>query len=294
MPGFTFNPNDLHRLNRLVFVAGGAVLEETGGTHRTRKAGEGTDFLDFREYTPGDDFRKVDWLLYGRLRQLFVRLHEAPRQLSVTMLIDASRSMGFGSPISKLHQAQRIACGLGFVALRAGERLLGTAFADGIKAEVGPLTGAPALPKLVKFLGRCEGAGKSDLLTAVNALRARRRCRGLVVILSDFLNIPQCEAAVSAVLAGGGRVCCIQILDPLDRGAGLEGNVRLRDSESGTLVDVKVDDRIRTQYRQRFEEGRLAFEQFLLRRRQQYLQASTADSYLEVVCEAVRSRTVGR
>jgi uncharacterized protein (DUF58 family) len=291
---FTFNPNDLHRLNRLVFLSRGAALEEAGGAHRTRKAGEGTDFLDFREYTPGDDFRKVDWLLYGRLRQLFVRLHEAPRQLSVTLLVDTSRSMAFGTPITKLHQAQRIACALGFVALRGGDRVFGFGFADSVKGRVGPLAGPRALPHLVSFLNRCEGGGTSDLLAAVNTLRARRRCRGLVIILSDFLNVPRCEEAISAVLAAGGRACCVQVLDALDRGIGLTGNVRLRDSETGALVDVKIDDGVRAEYGRRFEEARLGFEQFCLRRRQQYLLATTRDNYLELVSEAMRARALVR
>lgn len=293
MAQFDFNPNDLHRLNRLVFMTG-AALEETAGGHRTRRSGEGTDFLDYRPYAPGDDFRNVDWSLYGRLRQLIVRLREAPRQLSVTLLIDVSRSVSFGQPITKLHQAQRIACALGFIGLRNGDRVFATSFADTIGAAIGPLTGARSLPVLVKFLSRCEPGGNSNLRVALNALRARRRAKGLIVILSDFLNVSHCEEAISSVLAGGAHVLCVQVLDRLDRGVGLTGNLRLRDSESGRQVDVNVDDRVRETYQAAFEERCQQFEQFCTRRRVHYLRADTSDNYLELVCDVLRSKALVR
>src|SRR5689334_8515454 len=109
MGTFRFNPADLHRLNRLVFLPRVASMEHGEGMRRSRRSGDGSEFLDFRPYVPGDDVRRVDWSLYGRLRQLFIRVTESPRQLSVTLLIDTSKSMGFGSPTTKLEQAQRIA-----------------------------------------------------------------------------------------------------------------------------------------------------------------------------------------
>ena len=120
MVQFDFQPNDLHRLNRLMIVVRSARLDASSGGHRTTHAGEGIDFLDYRPYTPGDDFRKVDWTLYGRLRQLFVRLNETSRQLAINIVIDCSKSMLFGTPLTKLHQAQLLACGLGFIGLKNG------------------------------------------------------------------------------------------------------------------------------------------------------------------------------
>lgn len=294
MAQFSFNPNDLHRLNRLMFQVKGVALEESAGGHKSRKMGEGTDFLDFRQYTPGDDFRKVDWSLYGRLRQLFVRLHEAPRQLAVSLLIDESRSMQFGRPITKLQQAQRLACALGFVGLKSGDRVLAYGFADGIKRQLGPLGGVRALPMLVRFLQKLEGTGPSDLSAAVQQLRARRGARGLVIILSDFLNVPRCEQAMTQILACGGRVLAIQILDELDRGIGLKGTLRLEDSESGRQVDVKIDARTLGAYQKAFEEHRQQLENFCLKHRQHYIAATTGDNYLELVCEVLRSKAVVR
>lgn len=294
MPEFTFNPNDLHRLNRLVFLAGRSALEAESGPHRSRRVGEGTDFLDFRPYAPGDDVRKVDWPLYGRLRQIFVRLNEAPRQLSVSLLVDVSQSMLFGSPATKLQFAQRIACAMGFIALRGGDRLLATTFSDGPRATIGPLTGPRALPALVQFLQKSEAGGKSDLLTAVRRLRAMGRCRGMVIILSDFLNVPRCEEAIAAILGGGGRAVAFQVLDDLDRGHGLKGALRLRDSETSAMADVHIDERTLAQFRAKFDSRRQQFETFCTQRGQAYIEANTRSNYLELVCMALRAKAVAR
>jgi uncharacterized protein (DUF58 family) len=292
MPPFTFRPNDLQRLNRLMFVLPAARLEATTGGHRSPHAGEGIDFLDFRPYTPGDDFRRIDWNLYGRLRQLFIRLNETAKQLNVTLLLDTSRSMTFGSPITKIQQAQSVACGLGFIALKNNDRLNVVCYNDGLQGSLGPLSGSRGLPALVRFLQDAPTGGPSDLLSAMQQLRASRRHRGLVVVLSDFLNVPRCEEALSTVLGGGGKVLAVQILDDLDRGLGLEGSLRLRDSETRRMVDVRVDDDVRRIYQERFETQRRQLEQYCVARQQHYLLALTTDNYLELISRALRSKAV--
>jgi uncharacterized protein (DUF58 family) len=293
MSPFTFNPNDLQRLNRLVFSARG-TSNDPSGNRRSRHRGDGIDFLDFRPYTPGDDVRKVDWNVYGRLQQLFIRLNESPRQLSVTILVDKSRSMMFGSPITKLEQAQRMACALGFVAMRAGDRVFAYSFADGLSRGVGPISGARGLASLVRFLQNIEPGGPSNLPEALAALRIAGRHRGMVVVLSDFLNIENRERAMNAMAASDGTVLAVQVLDEIDRGEGLSGNLRLRDSESGRLVDVKIDKRTLNKYRGAFDEDRQRFESRLTGKRRHYLLAFTHDHYLELVCRALRDKAVLR
>jgi uncharacterized protein (DUF58 family) len=294
MPEFTFNPNDLHKLNRLMFTVDRLRFDVSQGGHRTSRAGEGLDFLDYRPYSPGDDVRKVDWNLFGRMRQLFVRLNETPKQLSVTILIDGSRSMQFGSPITKLHQAQLIACGLGFLSLQSGDRVFSGIFADGIKNFVGPLSGKASLPPLVKCLKDAKVGGSSQLLTTARQLRSRQRHRGLTIILSDFLNVQGIEEATSVILGGGGRVLAIQVLDGIDRGIGLDGRIRVRDSETGQSVDIFVDNKVRSAYQSAFELRRQQLEEYFERMWQHYLLVSTTENYLELICKAMRSKAIVR
>lgn len=294
MPGFHFNPNDLHRLNRLIFAVPVAASDSTSGSHRTRFAGEGVDFLDFRPYSEGDDCRQVDWTVYGRLRQLFVRLNETSRQLCVSLLVDCSQSMMFGSACTKLEQAQKVACGLAYVALRNGDRLNLCGFSRGLHDMIGPLTGVRSVAAVVRQLSAMPAGGPSDLMEAARHLCAMRRQRGLVIILSDFLNVVSCEEAISMILSRGGKVLVVQILDDLDYGKGLKGLLRLRDSESGRAVDIAIDALSLEAYQAEFERRRCLLERFLLQRRQSYLRASTGDDALELICRALRAKAVVR
>lgn len=294
MPPFEFNPNELHRLGRAVFSVGHAMLSDAPGARRTRRAGEGTDFMDYREYVAGDDFRKVDWSLYGRLRQVFVRLHEAPRQLSVSLLVDVSRSMNFGRQQTKLSMALRVACAMGFIALRGGDRVFAYGFSDSLIGGIGPLSGAAALPKLIQHYQKMSTGRSSDLTAAVGELRSRRRCKGLLIVISDFLNVAQVETAMSRAMAGGASVLAIQILDELDRGVGLTGDLRLRDSESGEMVDIHLDQSKLDAYQAMLGARRDQLEQFLRGRGQHYTLADTNTHYLELVGRALRSQAILR
>jgi uncharacterized protein (DUF58 family) len=294
MAAFAFNPNDLQRLNRLVFLPHVRSMDPESGTRRSHRAGDGNDFLDFRPYTPGDDVRKVDWNLYARLRQVFVRLNESPRRLSVSVLIDTSRSMGFGAPVSKLEQAQRLACALGFVAMRNGDRVFTAAFGSAVDRGIGPLTGARGLAALMRYLQSLDAGGQSDLDAAVVRLRAARRDRGLIVIISDFLNVTGRENALLRCGAAGGTVLAVQVLDPIDRGEGLEGRIRLRDSETGRMVDVDLDRVALAEYQAAFDHDRAKFQTFCGGAKRQYVTVATRDNYLAAVCDVLRSKAVLR
>ena len=292
MAKFTFDPADLHRLNRLAFLPRLASTEDADGERRSRRRGEGSEFLDFRPYIAGDDVRNVDWSLYGRLRQLFVRVNESPRQLSVLILVDTSRSMGFGTPITKLEHAQRIACALGFVAMRGGDRVFAASFADDVNRGVGPLRGAGGLASLVRFLQTLDSGGRSNLSEALRFARATRRDRGLIVILSDFLNLPNRDELLREFGAAGGTLLAVQVLAPVDRGEGMTGKLRLRDSETSRMVDVDLDGAGLRMFQAMFEAQRAKLEAACTGRKRYYVQASVRDSYLAVVCDAMRARGV--
>jgi uncharacterized protein (DUF58 family) len=83
----------LARLRRLTLVAGRARTEGLAGEHRSRRRGASPEFADFKRYSQGDDFRRIDWNTYARLDGLFVRLSEDTTELSVHFLLDSSASM---------------------------------------------------------------------------------------------------------------------------------------------------------------------------------------------------------
>ena len=100
--------------------------EGLAGEHRSRKRGSSPEFADFKSYGQGDDFRRIDWNIYGRLGTLFVRLSEITTEIPVHILLDASASMLWtGSPErpQKFTMARQIAGLLGYLSLQRSDRV---------------------------------------------------------------------------------------------------------------------------------------------------------------------------
>src|SRR5579872_5852342 len=123
---FDFDGAFLRRLERLTIQSTRTLLGQSSGPRRSPRRGSSVEFADFREYTPGDDLRRVDWKAYGRLDRLYVRLYQAEEISTVTLLIDRSASMSFGSP-SKADFAAKVAAIFAYIGLhgRSEERRVG-------------------------------------------------------------------------------------------------------------------------------------------------------------------------
>src|SRR6266705_6508597 len=115
-------PELLRRLEQFQLLAARRAKSSAKGERRSRARGQSVEFADYRTYTHGDDFRYLDWNLYGRLERLFLKLYEEERELPVRIFLDASESMSFGTPI-KFDFARQVAAAIGYVALCGFDRV---------------------------------------------------------------------------------------------------------------------------------------------------------------------------
>lgn len=290
MPEYAFHGNELGRLARLKYSPGIPTAPGTTGAHRARRSGQGTDFLDYRMYVPGDDVRRIDWVVYARLRQPIIRVLEHAEKLFVHFLIDLSQSMATGSPTSKAGLACQIATGLAHTALAGGDYVAVATFSDELFPGIYNLHGSSAIRQLIDYLRRAEVGGRSDISEATRSFCQNARNRGLVVLLSDLLGAGCAEEAVRLLLGNRFRVLLVQILDPIDWGEGLTGSLRLRDSESGNTVDIVASPQRVTEYQQRLRDYTEHLEAVCSRRGQDYLQANTRDNYLELIVSGLRRK----
>src|SRR5215213_11447253 len=134
----------LARLRRLSLVAGRARTEGLAGEHRSRRRGTSPEFADFKRYSQGDDFRRIDWNTYARLDSLFVRLSEVTTELSVHFLLDSSASMdwrGSDDRPTKFTAATRLTGALAYIALWGFDRVSIVPFTDGLADHSDPCRG---------------------------------------------------------------------------------------------------------------------------------------------------------
>ncbi|HUJ77297.1 MAG TPA: DUF58 domain-containing protein, partial [bacterium] len=128
-----FDREFLRKLESLAFLSRRLYRGQARGAHTSVRRGTSLDFADFRGYQPGDDFRTIDWGIYGRLDKLVVRLYAEEEDLSIHLLVDASASMSFGAP-PKFDYARRLAAALGYVGIGSLDRVGVSTFGAGLAA----------------------------------------------------------------------------------------------------------------------------------------------------------------
>ena len=255
------DPELLRRLETLRLVTRERHAGRLAGIRPSRRTGASVEFADYREYQPGDDPRYVDWNVYARLERLFVKLSVAEQDLPVTLAVDASLSMSFGTP-SKLDRAKQLAAALGFGALAGGDRLrLSILPPAALGSNPFPLLSATLRGKsqafrLFRWLSELKPSGRARLGRTLSHLAAALRVEqgGLFLLISDLADPDGPEAFLPALtsLAGAGQeVVLLHLLSPEETDPGLAGDFLLLDGEEeGATLALEVNRRTRELYRQ--------------------------------------------
>src|ERR671934_796217 len=205
------DPQFLHRLEQLELVSRKIFLGLMKGERRSKRKGQSVEFADYRNYVKGDDLRFLDWNLYARLDRLFIRLFMEEEDLHFYVLIDNSLSMDFGEP-TKLHYAKQVAAALGFIGLVNLDRVVVEAFNDRLVQSMPAARGRRSLWRVMDFVRKIEPAGPSDLARALRTFSLKCSGKGIVVLLSDFMDKGGYEDAIRYLLARQLDVYAVQVL----------------------------------------------------------------------------------
>lgn len=243
------------------------------GERRSKRRGQSVEFDDFRNYTPGDDLRYIDWNIYARLDRFFIKLFLEEEDLALHVVLDASASMDTGDP-NKLTFAGKLAMALAYLGLvnqnRVGLSVFGVPGAAGL-ARLPETRGRRQVRRLADFLiqeayaprrGQAINAGPpgpmGDFNAALRTIAQHRVGKGVIVLLSDFLIAEGYEPGLNALAtAGGYDTYCLQVLSPQEAEpekaaeAGLAGDLRLTDIETGRSAEVTVTAELIKRYKHR-------------------------------------------
>ena len=250
-----FDSEFLKKLEYLSLVSKRVFRGSLMAQRRTRQSGTGVEFADHREYTPGDDFRYLDWNLFARLDELLLKRFQEEEDLHVYFLVDCSRSMAFGDP-PKFDFVRQVAAALAYIALADLDRIAVTAFADDIVDDF-PLTrGKGRILSLLKFMEnlRAQGADTNLERVATGFIHRNQR-RGLVVVLSDLFDLNGFERGLDLLRHRRYELHLVQTYDRYEREPpDMLGDVEMWDVESGTSRKVTVTEKNLRQYRQLFDD----------------------------------------
>lgn len=224
------------------------------GIHRSPYHGFSVEFTEYRPYTPGDDPRHLDWKLVGRTDRYYIKKYEDETNLRCHLLVDNSRSMAFGEPVSKSDYARTLAATLAYFLSQQGDATGLMTFDEHIR-EYLPARNRPGhLRQLMLALEKPPTGASTDLAAPLRRIAELTRKRGLVVLLSDLLApIESLEAPLGLLTASGHEVVVFQILTPAELTLDFPGASRFVDMETGR--DLFLDPTLaRAEYQRRLNE----------------------------------------
>jgi uncharacterized protein (DUF58 family) len=286
-----FDESTLRKLNQLTLIASRVRAGAMKGERRSSRRGSSVEFADYRDYTPGDDLRRLDWNIYARLDRPFIKLLEEEEDLAVHILVDGSHSMNWGEgEENKFSYALRLAAGLGAITLASGDVLsIGLLQRGKVLGEYGPSRGQASLTHLFRFLEEPEAKGDTDLNLSIREYSITPRRTGLVILISDLLTTQGYDAGLRQLLGRGHEVVLIHILAPDELDPPFAGDLQLLDIETGHVQDVSLDGGLRAQYRAQAERWIQTTQLACRKQGVRYLQAITSQPWDQTLLLEMRN-----
>jgi uncharacterized protein (DUF58 family) len=255
-----FTDDVLARLRRVILHSRRLSSSGLSGEHRSRRKGPSPEFADFKAYTVGDDFRRIDWRAYARLGSLFVRESEITTEFDVHLLVDVSRSMEWSSAPelpTKLRRALQLTGAIGYLSLWHFDRVSVTPVGSDAQRRFGPAQGRTQIRPMLAYLERLHALREGDLVSAMSRLVFERHRPGMLMLISDFLSedVERLEAAMRGAVGRGWDIALLQLVDPAeddpDRIVALAETTQAVDLESSTRMPIRTDAASMAAYRER-------------------------------------------
>ena len=233
------HPEAIKRIARLDLRAQHIVEGFLSGMHRSPYFGQSVEFLQHREYAPGDDLRHVDWKVWARQDRLYIKQFEEDTNMRVNLLVDVSSSMGYGGGhLTKYEYAATIAASLAFLILKHQDAVGCMTFDDKVRARIETLSKKTQLTSIIKSLDVNQPRDKTDLENIfVQAAQIYPR-RGMMIVVSDlFGDVDATMKGLRLLRQRGHDVLVFHVLDDDELEFPFTGATRFEDMESQTRLN---------------------------------------------------------
>ena len=247
-----FDPKVLASIANLSLRARWVVEGLMSGVHKSRAKGFSVEFEEHREYSPGDEIRRIDWKAFGKFDRYFIKEYEDETNLRAYLLLDASASMNYASDgISKFDYACTLTASLAYLILKQQDAAGVVTFSDRIEAFIPPRAKRDYLAQILHALENRAPGGETKVGKILDDIAGQVKRRGLVVLVSDLLDEP------AEILKGlrqfrfkGNDVIVFHLLDPAELDLPFDGNILFEDLEAANLKVITDPRTIRSTYRQ--------------------------------------------
>jgi uncharacterized protein (DUF58 family) len=272
----------LEKLERLTIRWHKSFAGLVGGHNVSHFAGSGQEFLDHRNFHHGDDLRAVNWRAYLRLEKLFLKMFQVEPRVPVRMLVDSSASMTAHGG-QKFDYARKLAAALCYVGLVRLDHIEIRGFCQRLAQRIVSSGGRHRFSGVADGLSAIEPGGQTDYLAVVREFIGSYQQRGLVIVISDFLDDNGCERALQYLSDFGHELMLIQLWADEDRTPPWTGELELRDAETSAGLKLDFDDDARQRYTEAFDEYCDTIQTMALRSGGRYAGVSTSSSLESII-----------
>ena len=271
------DPDFMARLDSLDVLSRKILQGKLQGERRSKRRGQSVEFADHRPYVAGDDLRFVDWNIYGRLEQLFLKLFLEEQDLTIHIVIDTSASLSSGEPAKELF-IRKLTAALGYVSLVNNNRLTISSFSEGVKGQLKNMRGRNYIAAMAEFLLTVDCEGPSHFDSACRQLVAGRIGSGIMIVLSDFLFKEGFDTGLRRLIGRQYDLYVIQVLSPQELAPELTGDLKLVDIEDADTAEITISTALLKYYKRNLTAYCNELKDFCARRGAAYVLADSADS----------------
>jgi uncharacterized protein (DUF58 family) len=248
------DPAFLDELGRFDAVLKRKTTSRYQGEQESPNVGEGLTFSDYRRYAPGDDIRLVDWRVFARTEEFFIKQFEEERNLTLHVLLDASASMDFGEEEThKFEFGAKLALGFAYLFVEENNQFRFSVFTDRSRRLDTGRSSRGELLQLVELLNETPPEGTADFEAALESYAASVSTRSLVLVVSDFLGDADALESGLAALARNELVL-VQVLTPDELDPAVSGDTIFEDPESDSSLRTYFGSALASQYRNRLDD----------------------------------------
>lgn len=291
-----FDDEFQRKLEYLAIVSRRVFAGRMRAERRTKKTGAGIEFADHRAYNAGDDIRYLDWNVYQRFGRLLLRLFEEEEDLSIYLLVDCSRSMGFDMKHRdstvfrgpKLAQAKRLAAALCYIGLSNLDRVSVVALTNRVRDRMPATRGKQRIHRVFEFLRGVDAEGATGLEEGLKQFVAQNKRRGLAVLISDLYDPKGFEQAINVLRYNKFEPFVLHVVDPEDARPDLSGDVRIFDVETGTEREVTVTKGVLDKYAKAYDEYLKEIEVFCTLKQVPYFRAPVDQAFDDLILQVFR------
>ena len=278
-----FNEDFFKKLSKINMHINFKLSSGTQGGRKSKAKGVSVEFSDYREYAPGDDFRRIDWNAYGRFDKFFVKVFMEEREGVFNFFIDKSKSMDYGL-VNKKDTALKVVAALSYIALNNLDRVNLSTMDSGNIESFKSAAGNKAFQRILRDIEKLEFEGSTDLTRSIK--KRSLSPRGVSVVVSDFLNndgLKDLEEALKYLAFKKQEIILVQVLADEEIDPDFNNEITFIDSETNENIKMSLTPSIIKEYKKSLKNYKKSLEDLVRKYGGKFISVSSSMEIEEII-----------